>query len=266
MVHGLLCGIWDLSFPSRDRTHALCIGRWILNHRTPREVPKSTLDDKNIKMIQKEINPEYSLEGLVLRLQTSGHLMQRAESLEKTLMLGKIEGRRRRGWQKTRWLDGITDSVDMNLSKFQETVKDRRAWHVAVDRVEKSRTWLSDWTIINKNELMLRERGNPKTKTSNLHITGLPSQETCSAPNRKLHKVLKGDCLKFSVCISFTLKGMNKEKQKCGSVNGWHILREYCQDQLTLGKGKRSDWLVFKWDAEHSWVKMYTESEIISSG
>ena len=91
-------------------------------------------------MIQKKINPEYSLERLVLRLQTSGHLMQRAESLEKTLMLGKIEGRRRRGLQKTRWLDGITDSVDMNLSKFQETVKDRGAWHVAVDRVEKSRT------------------------------------------------------------------------------------------------------------------------------
>ena len=118
-------------------------------------------------MIQKKINPEYSLERLVLRLQTSGHLMQRAESLEKTLMLGKIEGRRRRGWQKTRWLDGITDSVDMNLSKFQETVKDRGAWHVAVDRVEKSRTWLSDWTIINKNELMLKDKGNPKTKTSN---------------------------------------------------------------------------------------------------
>ena len=76
----------------------------------------------------------------MLRLQNSGHLMQRAESLEKTLMLRRIEGRRRRGRQKTRQLDGITNSVDMNLSKFQETVKDGRAWHAAVDRVAKSRT------------------------------------------------------------------------------------------------------------------------------
>ena len=82
--------------------------------------------------ILKEINPEYSLEGLMLKLQYFGHLMGRADSLEKTLMLGKIEGRRRRGRQKTRWLDGITDSRDMNLSKLQEMVKDREVSHVAV--------------------------------------------------------------------------------------------------------------------------------------
>ena len=103
------------------------------------ESPPWTVRTSN-QSILKEINPEYSLEGLMLKLQYFGNMMLRAKSLEKTLMLGKIEGRRRRGQQRTRWLDGITDSMDVSLSKFQEMVKDRKAWHVAVHGVAKCQT------------------------------------------------------------------------------------------------------------------------------
>ena len=136
------CESWTKKKAKHWRIDAFELWCWRRLLRVPWTARRSN------QSILKEINPEYSLERLMLKLQYFSHLMQRADSLEKTLMLGKIEGRRRMRWQRMRWLDGIIDSMGMSLSKLWEIVKNREAWHATVYVVVKSQTQLSDWTTV----------------------------------------------------------------------------------------------------------------------
>ena len=166
--------MWELDHKKGQRIDAFELWCW----RRLTGVPWTTRRPK--QSILKEVSPEHSLEGLMLKLklQYFSHFMWRTDSSEKTLMLGKAEGRRRRGRQRMRWLDGITHSMNMSLSKLWESVMNRQAQPIAVFRVRKTQTWLSNWTELNRAHVQSQLCQNANTKPKQLNSQNFPTSNT----------------------------------------------------------------------------------------
>ena len=167
------CESWTVKKAESWRIDAFELWCWRRLLRVPWTARRSN------QSILKEISPGCSLEGLMLKLklQCFGHLMRRVDSLEKALMLGGMGGRRRRGWQRMRWLDGITDSMHVILSEVRESVMDREAWHAAIHGVVKSWTRLSNWTELNKYPFCLNQSWFSITVTGKLLVNAIPEPE-----------------------------------------------------------------------------------------